>query len=70
MDQADEKIAIVSIFGKSAFDDKNCKASTLELMLGRKLFNRDLVHSINVDETSMVCYINFTFYFHYFVHSK
>lgn len=48
-------MVVVAVFGKSGLDSGGCKATALELMVGRKIFQRDMTHPIAIDEETMVC---------------
>ncbi|KAK7014722.1 hypothetical protein SK128_021546, partial [Halocaridina rubra] len=50
---AKQRIVVIAVFGKSTVDTGGCKAATLELMVGRKIFNRDVSHPISIDNETM-----------------
>ncbi|XP_064115140.1 uncharacterized protein LOC135221254 [Macrobrachium nipponense] len=49
-----QRVVVIAVFGKSTIDCGGCKASALELMVGRKIFNRDLCRPISVDSECML----------------
>ncbi|ROT82205.1 putative protein SMG8 isoform X2 [Penaeus vannamei] len=50
---AKQRVVVVAVFGKSGLDSGGCKAAALELMVGRKIFQRDMTHPIAIDEETM-----------------
>ncbi|XP_047489241.1 nonsense-mediated mRNA decay factor SMG8-like isoform X2 [Penaeus chinensis] len=50
---AKQRVVVVAVFGKSGLDSGGCKATALELMVGRKIFQRDMTHPIAIDEETM-----------------
>lgn len=48
-----QRVVIVAVFGKSTLDSGGCKAAALELMVGRKIFQRDMTHPLSVNQETM-----------------
>lgn len=50
-------MVVVAVFGKSTLDTGGCKAAALELMVGRKIFQRDMTRPLSVNQETMVSLI-------------
>ncbi|XP_042242622.1 protein smg8-like isoform X2 [Homarus americanus] len=48
-----QRAVVVAVFGKSNMDSGGCKAAALELMVGRKIFQRDITRPLAVDPETM-----------------
>lgn len=51
-----QRVVVVSVVGKSTLDAGGCKAASLEAMVGRKIFNRDMIQTLDLDPNTMVLY--------------
>ncbi|KAK4311693.1 hypothetical protein Pmani_016826 [Petrolisthes manimaculis] len=49
-----QRVVVVSVVGKSTLDAGGCKAASLEAMVGRKIFNRDMIQTLDLDPNTMV----------------
>lgn len=51
-----QRVVVVSVVGKSTLDAGGCKAASLEAMVGRKIFDRDMIQTLDLDPNTMVLY--------------
>ncbi|KAK8741618.1 hypothetical protein OTU49_002304, partial [Cherax quadricarinatus] len=49
-----QRVVVVAIFGKSTMDSGGCKATALELMVGRKIFQRNMIQPLSIDFDTMI----------------
>ncbi|XP_076035791.1 nonsense-mediated mRNA decay factor SMG8 isoform X2 [Oratosquilla oratoria] len=53
VERADQRIVVVSVFGKSSLESGGCKASIIEHILGRQVFNRNLIQKLDLNQDTL-----------------
>lgn len=48
-----QRVVVVAVFGKSNMDSGGSKVAALEAMLGRHIFQRNLIHPVSIDQDTL-----------------
>lgn len=54
IERGNEKVVVISVFGQSTIDSNGYKTSPLEIMVGKNILQRDLIHRVLFNDEELV----------------